>query len=911
MDFNHDLGSISSVKILDPDTGVLTVSGSAGLVLPIGTTAERAPATGVIRFNSTTSFYEGFNGTEWVPFQGSNSNLLSLANLSGTGLVVQTAPGTFSEISIAGTAGNIVVTNGDGVAGNPTVNLATAGTAGSGYVSVTTDAFGRVTAGATTQAWSTITGTPTTLAGYGITDAILNAGGIVSFDSGLFASIPAAGTVGAVYYATDTQTFYFDNGTSWDVIVPAFSGDVSSTAGSTTLTLATVNSNVGTFGSSTQIPVLTVNAKGLVTGVTTTSISTALSYIGDVSGTGTTGTDTTLTLATVNSTVGTFGDSSHVGQFTVNAKGLVTAASDVLITPAAIGAINIDQLGVAGGVATLDGTGKLTAAQIPDALIGALQYQGVWDATANSPALASGVGVKGQYYKVGVAGTTTIDGDSAWQLGDFIIFNGTTWDHVDGGSSEVIAVNGKIGNVQLLLASADFANQGTTTTFLKGDAAGNPSWSSVSLSTDVSGTLQASQFPAVSGDISTTAGSLVTTLATVNTNVGSFGSSTSVGTFTVNGKGLITAAADVAIPLDVTIGGDATGTGTTSTTTTITLATVNSNVGSFGSATAVPVLTVNEKGLVTAVSTTSISSAIALVGDVTGTGTTGANLTTTLATVNSNVGSFGASNKVGTFTVNAKGLVTAAADVTITPAAIGAVANAGGTPSILSDLFANIPAAGNAGAVFIATDSKAIYRDNGTSWDQIGESAVLYTENPVSPVSSTVTGTNSVSIGSGNVASGANSIATGEGASTSLYGAQVHANGSFANPGDAQSGKYILRTITSNGSTTETFLDGTSARIVLPNNSAFTYTAQVVARRTDQTGFEGAWKIEGLISRDASAATTTLVGNRSKTILTKPTGWNVEVAADTANGALVFNVTGATSQTVRWVITVTTTEVAQ
>lgn len=41
----------------------------------------------------------------------------------------------------------------------------------------------------------------------------------------------------------------------------------------------------------------------------------------------------------------------------------------------------------------------------------------------------------------------------------------------------------------------------------------------------------------------------------------------------------------------------------------------------------------------------------------------------TLATVNSNVGSFGSSTQVGTFTVNAKGLITAASNVTITPAA--------------------------------------------------------------------------------------------------------------------------------------------------------------------------------------------------------------------------------------------------
>lgn len=49
----------------------------------------------------------------------------------------------------------------------------------------------------------------------------------------------------------------------------------------------------------------------------------------------------------------------------------------------------------------------------------------------------------------------------------------------------------------------------------------------------------------LSGDISTSG--LITTLATVNSNVGSFGSSTQVGTFTVNGKGLVTAANNITI----------------------------------------------------------------------------------------------------------------------------------------------------------------------------------------------------------------------------------------------------------------------------------------------------------------------------------------------------------------------------
>ena len=53
--------------------------------------------------------------------------------------------------------------------------------------------------------------------------------------------------------------------------------------GNTTIsvTLDTVNSNVGTFGSASSIPSITVNAKGLVTAVTTNNISTSLSIASD------------------------------------------------------------------------------------------------------------------------------------------------------------------------------------------------------------------------------------------------------------------------------------------------------------------------------------------------------------------------------------------------------------------------------------------------------------------------------------------------------------------------------------------------------------------------------------------------------------------------------------------------------
>lgn len=66
--------------------------------------------------------------------------------------------------------------------------------------------------------------------------------------------------------------------------------------------------------------------------------------------------------------------------------------------------------------------------------IGALNYKGTWNANTNSPALASGVGTKGDYYVVGTAGGTTLDGISNWGIGDWAVFNGSVWQRVEGGA---------------------------------------------------------------------------------------------------------------------------------------------------------------------------------------------------------------------------------------------------------------------------------------------------------------------------------------------------------------------------------------------------------------------------------------------------------------------------------------------
>lgn len=81
-------------------------------------------------------------------FQAKNDDLGAIAGLTSTGLVARTAAGAAAARSIAGTAGRVSVANGDGVAGNPTIDLAASGVVAGTFTKLTVDAFGRATGGA-------------------------------------------------------------------------------------------------------------------------------------------------------------------------------------------------------------------------------------------------------------------------------------------------------------------------------------------------------------------------------------------------------------------------------------------------------------------------------------------------------------------------------------------------------------------------------------------------------------------------------------------------------------------------------------------------------------------------------------------------------------------------------------------
>lgn len=85
---------------------------------------------------------------------------LSYHTLSGSGLVARTGTTTVLAREITGAPGRITVSNGNGISGNPYIDLTDLGVSGT-YTRVIVDNYGRITSGTT----------PTTLAGYSITNA--------------------------------------------------------------------------------------------------------------------------------------------------------------------------------------------------------------------------------------------------------------------------------------------------------------------------------------------------------------------------------------------------------------------------------------------------------------------------------------------------------------------------------------------------------------------------------------------------------------------------------------------------------------------------------------------------------------------------------------------------------------------
>lgn len=177
----------------------------------------------------------------------------------------------------------------------------------------------------------------------------------------------------------------------------------------------------------------------------------------------------------------------------------------------------------------------------------------------------------------------------------------------------------------------------------------------------------------------------------------------------------------------------------------------------------------------------------------------------------------------------------------------------------------------------------------------------------------TASGLIAAAIGDDNEATGIGSVALGYGASSAIRGKLAFSGRAISGRGLSQFGTIVLAVLTTSAAATVLTSDAGGAantnQVILPNNSAFAFTGTVVARRQASGGTESAaWKIEGLIRREGTAGSTTLVASTVTAISNVP-AWTLALSADTTNGGLAITATGAASTNIRWVATVQTSEV--
>lgn len=277
-----------------------------------------------------------------------------------------------------------------------------------------------------------------------------------------------------------------------------------------TISISATGVTAGTYGSSSQIPTFTVNAQGQITAVNTANIATTLNISGGtgtdginlltdtLAFTGGTGVTTAVTNNTLTISIGqAVGTTDNVTFNNVTVNG--TLSSDDIT------AANISVAGNATITGNLTVQGTTTTVNSTAVAIADINIELAKDATTAAQANGAGLTVTG----AGATFTYTSANDR-WNL-----------------------------NKDLVVANTYGDLKGNADTATKWQTARN-----LSLTGDATATLSS-----VDGSAAVSA---ALTLATVNSNVGSFGSGTSVPTITVNAKGLVTAVSTTAIPTATT-----------------------------------------------------------------------------------------------------------------------------------------------------------------------------------------------------------------------------------------------------------------------------------------------------------------------------------------------------------------------
>lgn len=171
----------------------------------------------------------------------------------------------------------------------------------------------------------------------------------------------------------------------------------------------------------------------------------------------------------------------------------------------------------------------------------------------------------------------------------------------------------------------------------------------------------------------------------------------------------------------------------------------------------------------------------------------------------------------------------------------------------------------------------------------------------------------SVCLGSENTANANLSFALGFKSNVfSIIGRQVYASGQEGTAGDAQASKFILRERTTGNTATTLTTDSNAAstnnQVILSNQSAYRFKGTIIGKQSGSTN-AAVWDIDGFIVRGANAAATTLNVSNVTLVENTPAWGTPTLAADTTNGGLQVQVTGAAATNIQWTAVIETTEV--
>lgn len=107
--------------------------------------------------------------------------------------------------------------------------------------------------------------------------------------------------------------------------------------------------------------------------------------------------------------------------------------------------LNVGNVNVANGLLQLDGNGRIPSAQLT---VDAMQWNGTWNASTNTPTLIDGTGSPGDTYRVTVGGTRNLgSGNITFDVGDWAILNASSvWEKADmtDAVNSVAGLNGDI-----------------------------------------------------------------------------------------------------------------------------------------------------------------------------------------------------------------------------------------------------------------------------------------------------------------------------------------------------------------------------------------------------------------------------------------------------------------------------------